>query len=64
MYKGKTVRVYAPNNGRLLNTLHVEEVLKDVHIVGTIAGTEITTAYCLEDGIKVEVVKEDDCAAL
>lgn len=55
-YEGKTIQIYAPFGGRSLGQLNVSEVVDDNVLVGTIVGTDITTAYYLSDGINVKVV--------
>lgn len=57
-YTGKLVQIYAPpfTGGRKLHKLHVEEVLDNNVLAGTIQGTDIRTAYYLSDGISAEVL--------
>lgn len=58
-YEGKTVRIYAPLGGRLIDVFNVESVEgKNLDILyGASDITEIETAYCLSDGITVEIVE-------
>ncbi len=53
MYEGKTVEIYAPFNGRMLDKLSVTEVIDDNCLYGTSENSEIETAYYLSDGIRV-----------
>lgn len=55
MYEGKTVEIYAPFNGRLLDKLSVTEVIDDECLYGTSENSGIETAYYLSDGIRVVV---------
>lgn len=55
-YEGKTVQIYAPYSGRPLHKIIVKEVIKNTHLFGTIVGTDVDTAYCLTDGVEVEVL--------
>lgn len=55
MYEGKTVEIYAPFNGRLLDKLSVTEVIDDNCLHGTSETIGIETAYYLSDGIRVVV---------
>ena len=52
-YEGKTVDIYAPFNGRLLDKLSVTEVIDDNCLYGTSEINGIETAYYLSDGIRV-----------
>lgn len=58
-YEGKTVKVYAPFNGRFLGRLEVGEVINENVLSGVIPETGMITAYYLSDGIKLVVEDEE-----
>lgn len=56
-YEGKVVDIFAPFNGRKLDTLYVIEVINDTCIYGESEISGIDTVYDLSDGITLTIVE-------